>query len=119
MCDFNCKKLKCADCCGPIPFEKVFYQSVLKFKQRPIVSEREVSSFGEDFIIPVTEDISCCFLTLENSCAIYEQRPQICRDFGNGTHEHLTCPKIEPNGKIRSKKNRKLLTKRIKKNIIK
>ena len=108
-CDFNCSKVipkKChADCCGPVPINKIDYQKLNQFKQRKIIKEHEINLNGRDFIIPYTEDLVCPYLGKDYKCAIYDHRPPICREFGNGKHSLLTCPYIEPNGKIRSKKN--------------
>lgn len=57
-------------------------------------------------VVTDTEDGDCVFLKLDNTCAIYEDRPQVCKSFGlsGGAME---CPNVAPNGRIRSKEEAK------------
>jgi len=102
---FDCSKVvpgKCkADCCGPVPIEKEFYQKHFYLKQRDIIGEREFNADGQDFIIPETKDLTCIFLNKDYKCMIYNDRPFVCKKFGDGTHKCMTCPYIKPNGKLR------------------
>ncbi len=46
------------------------------------------------WLIPIDEHVVCGFLTTDFKCAIYDQRPDVCRKFGSvaETHEMLICP---------------------------
>lgn len=55
-----------------------------------------------------TKDHLCVFLDRKTKlCKIYEDRPQICRDFGTGKDLLLQCPFLKPNGKPRSEAMKK------------
>lgn len=87
---FECKR--CGDCCEVIAFEKSFFQKMKKFTQKPY--ELKVEFYNGDrlvsvpkrykklYIYPVTQDNKCVFNRIDFSCAIYEQRPELCRMFG-------------------------------------
>jgi len=94
----DCQKIikqgKCkADCCGPVPIDKTLYQITSNLRHRKVVSEHEVQDKnGNDLIIPFTEDLTCAYLDKNYKCSIYENRPELCREYGNGKHKLLTCP---------------------------
>lgn len=96
-CGDAMKRGQCnADCCGPIPMSGSEIDSLRdKFQQKPI----EMKAFMSKFFI-ITEDGMCIFLTKDKRCAIYDDRPQICRDYG--IVPQLPCPFIKPNGRPRS-----------------
>lgn len=58
---------------------------------------------NKHFIQPVTKDMMCPFLNKDYTCNIYEDRPGVCRDFGNETHADLTCSYQDKDGKERSR----------------
>ncbi len=129
MC-FNCSKClhKCkAICCSIIPIEKEFFESHEHLAIRPVVEKQEMffpkieEEILEDLqeyckiipekmhVVPITEDAKCCFLKEDLSCAIYEERPRICRDFGNEKHLYLTCIYQTKDGNVRSRQERRSL----------
>ena len=91
--NFKCKE-NCGECCGPIPINKKLFE---KHKDK---IQREIKQIVGDFYL--TEDLKCIFLNKETKCAIYEDRPQICRNYGIGKFDALSCPYIKPNGNPRS-----------------
>lgn len=69
-----CKGL-CHDSCGPIGMSLL---------------EAEILEARLGHALPKSEGIDCPFLTAENRCAVYEQRPMVCRLWGST--ENLSCP---------------------------
>ena len=67
---FTCKP-GCTDCCGPVPFAKVEWDAVIDRRQ------------GMSINCPYSEG---------GNCAIYSQRPLICRLFGASDEPRLQCP---------------------------
>ena len=94
---FKCKE-NCGDCCGVVPIKKEVWEKNLAKAQRNIKEVVEIE--GEVYII--TDDLKCIFLSKRKKCVIYEDRPQICRNYGIGFNDALSCPFIKPNGSPRS-----------------
>jgi len=91
-----CKK-DCGNCCGCVPFTlEVIEKHKDKF-QREVI---ETLPAGEDEVVVVSNTGMCVFLKEDKSCAIYEDRPDVCRKYG--VHPDLPCPYIKPNGNPRS-----------------
>ncbi len=88
----NWKKLckGCAKCCGPVPFKIQFYHDHTSLIQTK--PEREFVGAFPGMVVPITEFAVCVFLTDAGRCAIYDERPMICRLYG--TVPELKCPKI-------------------------
>jgi Fe-S-cluster containining protein len=114
---FKCQR--CGKCCGIVPFnkkeyaairdyarknhigftkqemgDKVVYFPKATYKQFMIAAER---AHNEGRLIDNQFDrVVCPFLQYDikglASCAIYENRPEVCRLFGRGGHPFLTCP---------------------------
>lgn len=104
--DMDCSKShkQCeGKCCGPVPFDKGFIAT-----QKPVREIKEILEVGTTKEIPVTEDLYCPFLGEDLKCTIYDKRPQVCRDFGMGeVHSSLTCAFQAPDGRIRSRQERR------------
>ena len=87
-----CDVLRCkAECCGVVPIPRAI------FERNKHKLQREVQTITDAFpgqVIALAENATCGFLTLDHKCAIYEERPSVCRKFGsvNETHEMLICP---------------------------
>lgn len=103
---FKCKD-NCGICCGivPIPTD-VWNKSQEKIQK--VVQSNHVS---EVYVYPITDDLKCCFLTKDNKCAIYNDRPDVCKEYG--TTERLPCPFLKPNGHEWSEAKRKQILKKI------
>ena len=89
MSDWVCKR--CGMCCGIVPFEVADYEKVkdtgVKFVPQAIA--------GHIFYIPASalKTGKCPFYDKKKKiCTIYKDRPQVCRDFGDGAHPCLICP---------------------------
>ncbi len=92
---WKCKE-GCTDCCGPVPFPEETVKKHEDKKQREVT---EVVSGGGSIYV-LTKDVNCVFLSQEGKCVIYEDRPQVCKDYG--TIPRLQCPHINMNGNPRS-----------------
>lgn len=106
MSCFDCKKMhpKCkAQCCGVVPIPKETYAN----NQHKIVRQpHDLVDAGTD-VIPLTADAYCPFLTEGLDCNIYDDRPDVCRKFGDESHPMLFCPHLDKTGKQRSRQNRR------------
>ena len=98
MAKFKCKE-NCGECCGIVPIPKEIWEKNKHKKQREI---EEIKEIREEVYV-ICEDLKCVFLRKENKkCEIYPDRPQVCRNYGIGKMDALSCPYIKPNGKPRS-----------------
>lgn len=83
---FDCKA-GCHDCCGPVPFTKKERDAAIS--RRPLVHFEE---FGDRWMPSAALlSFTCPFLEVDG-CAIYSDRPMICRVFGASDDPKLTCP---------------------------
>lgn len=90
--------LKCkAQCCGPVPIPKKVYYAMPK--ARVPVSEQEFY----DFVIGTDKDNYCVFLSEDYRCTIYNQRPEVCKKFGDESQIEMTCRFQAKDGRIRAR----------------
>ena len=99
-CESCLKKCK-AECCGVIPLPK---EIIMKYKFIRIPIHHE--DFG-DIILATDKDNYCCYLGEDLRCSIYENRPDICRKFGDESHILMTCKWQNANGAIRNRAERR------------
>lgn len=110
MSCFDCKNMhhKCkAECCGVFPISKELYEK----NQHKIVRKPHDVIDADGHVIPCTVDSYCIFLNEDLYCNIYEDRPSVCRQFGDESHPMLCCPVLDKNGKERSRQNRRHIEK--------
>jgi RNA ligase (TIGR02306 family) len=62
-----------------------------------------------------TEGNSCPYLGLDFKCSIYEDRPEVCRLYGNEQDINLTCQYQDKNGRMRSRQEKRIIESKIKK----
>lgn len=113
MMPFECKKYHCkceARCCGIVPIPVSTWQNNQHNLQQEIKEKRKAyaTNKGGDrktVIIPITENGLCPFLRRDLACAIYKDRPEICRRFGDETDILLCCPMQHADGIPRSDEN--------------
>jgi len=104
MKEFKCIE-NCADCCGPVPFPIETWE---KFKH--LAAKPDYVMKIEKDIFPVRNNMACVFLS-NHHCLIYENRPSICRDYGQV--DGLPCPFIKRNGNKRSPAQAKRIQRQI------
>lgn len=124
---FDCKKMhsKCqAGCCGIVPIEKEIWDrnqeklvsDVLKTQTiesvRPFCEQYNLENIIE-LVIPETKNDKCPFLNKDFSCNIYEDRPEICRRFGNESCLNLTCVYQAKDGRERSRQEKRGIERKI------
>ncbi len=111
---FDCFKIhaKCkAGCCSTVPLEKDLWE---KNQHKIFEKPTQVCDLGKkidpftmqekEFIIPITKTNYCPFLDQSDyKCNIYNDRPEICRRFGDETHPCLSCAYLDKNGKEKSR----------------
>ena len=107
----DCKSCidKChSGCCGVIPFDRKF---VKKHKPlRPVIKELEID---KDTVVLETPGFICPYLNEDFSCSVYEDRPEVCRLYGNETQINLTCQYMDKDGRIRSRQERRMVEQKI------
>jgi hypothetical protein len=104
----------CGECCGAIPFEAEFLEKHKDKIQRPII---ESLPFAKTEIYPVTKGNACPFLRKEDMrCAIYEERPEICRRYGYD-EDVLPCPHYDKDGNKRCRQSFRRVQRQINKNV--
>jgi len=86
----------CSECCGVVPIPMDTWNKFKHLARKPKVFNEDKA---EGVVYAINDDFFCAFLK-DNKCAIYENRPKICRDYG--LIEGLPCPHIKPNGHKRS-----------------
>lgn len=102
---------KCPDrcgCCGIMIFDKSFLE---KFKDKIQGKPMKIIEKG-DSATYLYDDCRCPFLDRTAlRCAIYEDRPEICRIYGTGkpNDPRILCPFFKPNGNAWSEAKRKQL----------
>jgi Fe-S-cluster containining protein len=108
----------CGWCCEVFPLDPKFVEAHREQFQRPVIKEiltRNPFSGKEVIVVNTGTDPSsdsCVFLKRDNTCAVYNDRPDVCRKFGlsGGAME---CLNIAPDGRVRSKEERIRAKKRI------
>lgn len=110
----NCSKCinKCkAACCGIVPIPVSIYEKHKHKANREVLKE----NVFDDIIIPKTKDCVCPFLSDDFSCLIYEERPDICKKFGDESHLLMTCSFQSNDGQIRSRPEKREIQRKVKK----
>lgn len=81
----------CGNCCGPLPFDYGFYLA----HKSEITVKHELIKWDRGIVVPTSkEDTTCVFFNKQTGlCKIYDDRPQVCKDYGN--IDRLKCPKKE------------------------
>lgn len=108
-----------ADCCGIVTFKKSMVRKNIDKLQASIDEWKVV---GNDVAL-LTKDIKCVFLTKNNNCAVYEDRPDVCRCFGSGKDWDgkedvlMLCPHFKPNGNTWSPAKKKQIQRIVDKRI--
>src|ERR1700761_4646488 len=96
-----------SSCCGPVPIPTSTYLKNKHLIQKTVV---EVQDLG-DHTLPITDTLSCCFLTGDLSCMIYNDRPDVCKKFGDETDLLMTCVYQTKDGNERNSMHKKRLLK--------
>ena len=97
---FKCKP-NCGECCGPLGFDRDWLEKHKDKAQREI---KEILEWKNGRVIALSNDesnpLACCFLKPDKTCAVYEDRPQLCREFGLSVR--FPCAYVKPDGKPRT-----------------
>ena len=105
---FKCLE-KCGFCCSFVFILKETYEKHKDKFQKPV---KVVYQVGNEVGI-ITFDRACAFLTDDKRCAIYEDRPEVCKQFGET--KQIPCPYLKPNGNPRSQADKKKILRAMKK----
>jgi len=108
----DCSKVipkKCqGDCCHFVPIPTGLWNDQKKNVVKKVIF---LYQYDENNVMPITKDLSCPFLKKDFKCAIYTARPYVCRVYGIGGHDCLSCPYLKPDGSKRGKIERERLKK--------
>lgn len=110
----NCSNFlhKCkAGCCShatPLP-QSLIVKHADRLQRAAIkVINMGTSPFGEgETAVHETKDGSCVFLKPDYSCAVYEDRPHVCKEFGSEIHPYLCCTIQSKDGRARSRQEQR------------
>ena len=94
--EFKCRE-NCGECCGLVGFTREFLERNKDKMQRPV---EEFVGWKNSELIPFTKTAACCFLNADKTCAVYGERPDICKEFG--TSARLPCAYFRQDGKPRT-----------------
>lgn len=84
----NCNLEKCrADCCGACPIPN----RVVRTFTDLIHPDAEIQRAGAVSFVFVPETLKCGFLSSDYKCKIYDNRPDVCRKFGEDSDPILRC----------------------------
>ena len=92
---FDCEKYKsvCGSrCCSCFPMPKKLWEKNKNKAVRKVAELQTFSMKDEERIIVLTYDMLCTFLDYQLNCRIYDDRPPICRNFGNEKFPFMHCP---------------------------
>ena len=104
---FCCLK-NCGICCCPVPIKREIYEA----NKDRLAKDSKVFEFDSMVIVQAPTG-ECGFLNGEKRCSIYEDRPEVCRLFGDSQKAKfvtsLMCPFLRVNGEPRPRKERRIL----------
>lgn len=89
----------CGQCCGIVIFDLATWE---KHKCQAIDVDK-VKVF-DDQVVPTRKVGGCVFLDRQKRCLIYEDRPEVCRKYGESC---LPCPILRPDGTRRSREEKR------------
>ncbi len=102
---------KCkAVCCSMIALPRKIWE---ENQDKVITKPDEVVDYPNDHVFPLTETGGCPFLRDDHNCNIYENRPEICREFGDESDIFMSCPYLHKNGKERTRQNFRYLQRQL------
>jgi Fe-S-cluster containining protein len=93
---------RCGKCCVAMAMPASLIEKHRDKFQRPVLEEHPSEIAPGVFSLSIiTENAICVFLTKDNLCAIYEDRPIVCKKFGQSSGV-LECAKVTMSGRVRS-----------------
>lgn len=91
-----------AQCCYNVPLPVGFLEAHEGRIITPVIGQVNMGShpvFSDSIVFLTDRDIDknkCPFLTVTNRCNVYEDRPEICRSYGDGETPLSTCKFRKP-----------------------
>lgn len=123
-----CKKMhpRCkAGCCKICPIEKEIFDrnrekivektvhEILIENPNPEIFDQRGEFVNSEYMVPITESTNCCFLNSDYTCNIYEDRPYVCKKFGDESSLWMNCLFCDKNGKERSRQEKRSLERKM------
>ncbi len=99
----KCNIEKCkAICCYHVPIPEDYLKKFADKIVNEVIFTKKLpkGTYKGKHVLPITNVLSeyenkCPFLTITNKCAIYENRPPLCKEFGTLRKPGLICPRQE------------------------
>jgi uncharacterized protein len=80
-------KTDCSGCCGPVPMVEAERASI-----KHMIRPHDAGTLYEYAITPTKPDCMTCAYSTSTGCAIYNDRPLLCRLFGASEAPRMRCP---------------------------
>jgi len=87
----------CGKCCWPVPIPRETWDRHQDKIQREVLETMPL--LLDAYLLPITADLLCPFLSEEKRCMIHDDRPEVCRDYGKRGN---TCQYVKPDGTPRT-----------------
>ena len=107
---------QCGRCCGTVPLPVEVYE-----RNKSKVVNPPIKGLSDDFgnVHLATKNGFCVFLDEDKKCVIYEDRPEVCKEYG--LTDDMPCPYVRPDGTVRCRQERRRVmrenTKRVRKQL--
>lgn len=114
---FDCFKIhpRCkAECCSditPLPLD-IYERNQDKIVREPLEFEKMP---GTEMMMVNTSSHKCVFLNEDFTCNIYDERPPICKTFGDESHPMMFCSYMSKCGRERSRQEKRMIERKSKK----
>lgn len=80
-------KTDCNGCCGPVPMIDMERVAI-----KHMIQPHEAGTVYEYAVTPVRPDCMTCSYSTPKGCAIYDDRPLLCRLFAASDAARMKCP---------------------------
>lgn len=80
-------KADCSGCCGPVPMLEAERAAV-----KHMIQPHAAGEIYDYAITPTKPDCMTCAYSTSTGCAIYNDRPLLCRLFGASDEPKMRCP---------------------------
>ncbi len=109
---FECHNKCKAECCSDLtPLPKGLID---KHQEKVVNCSIEKKEVYNESVINTTGNGRCIFLREDMRCNIYDDRPELCRKFGDETHPMLFCSWQSKEGRVRSRQEKRKIERQAK-----
>lgn len=102
---WKCRE-NCGECCGPVPMLREFIvKHNAELQEKPDILMPYPDEHGRDVVVAFTASGNCVFLKGDKRCAVYQERPRVCKMYGY--IPQLPCIYFYPDGRPREPENQR------------